>query len=603
MGDSLLMAMLSLAVAQAEPVVDPEAADEVAVDKALPSAEEDSSARMPGAAPTHEALSNALSYIFVPGQLVTVGSGPGIRITATNQLPAPNWGYTPLRFIIDNSRGPADEVLLSFTSNQGASRTFSKKVRIEPGARFETVLPIPAHVRYGMVRVRGASITEPNDASCYFNIVNRPQLAVLNIGTEQKFEQLAAVRPGYSGSFAQVVTLSPAAAPTELAAYLGQDAIVVSSSFIELSEAQRHALEAYASLGGRLIVAQSARGLGPSLPLLTDEPLPGRPHRYGLGSVAFCDDCTKYQVYELVKAVESPVLPTAFDSNRYRSYYAQYDSTNGTRTMLLQVAKAPVGRFMLIIAIFTLAIGPGSVWVARRRGTAMLLVTIPSTALITCVAIVGYSLAADGFTVHASVHGLTLLDSKNHRAVTAGVGAFYANLSPSSARFGPGEVLVAPVQAQYEPQQQVASLTWGEGLLLGADFIPSRTYREWGMVAAVPSRARLVVKANGPTVLVQNALESTITQAWVNVGGQLYRVGGLANGQQEAALPVKATEEEAIISALAGRLSPVGLDLVGRTPTDGHFIAILDGPGFTPLGGISVEHDDSHHVVVGEVER
>ena len=77
----------------------------------------------------------------------------------------------------------------------------------------------------------------------------------------------------------------------------------------------------------------------------------------------------------------------------------RYGGGDAKSELLLPQATAPLGRFLFIITLFTLAIGPGSVWVARRRGPAALLVTIPGTALVTCVLIIGYSLIADGFRV------------------------------------------------------------------------------------------------------------------------------------------------------------------------------------------------------------
>jgi hypothetical protein len=370
--------------------------------------------------------------------------------------------------------------------------------------------------------------------------------------------------------------------------------VLTGARFEELTEAQRGALEAYAAVGGNLVLMQGARGLGSSFPLLAQD-TPG----YGLGQVVFCDKCGYPRVLDL----ETTVPMRAIEPKGRRSRYVYYDD-DGTPELSLPVAETPIGRFLIIIGMFTLAIGPGSVWVARRKGPSALLVTIPGTAAVTCALIVGYSILRDGFTVHATLQGFTMLDSKNHRAVTASVGAFYANLAPGGARFEPGTAIIAPTSSrEYQSIDQAASMTFDDGVKVGADFIPSRSYLEWSFLSVQPTRARLVVKKQGDGVRVQNALGGELEWADVVVGERVFHVGPLKDGEEaiaQAIEPKRPSIEGALPQA---RVSGRALELLQGPIHDGDFSAVMKGSGFTPLGGLKLALADSHHFVRGSFER
>jgi hypothetical protein len=443
--------------------------------------------------------------------------------------------------------------------------------------------------------VRGPGITQGGDTSVYFNPVNGRQRSVLNLGTAESFQAAVGAAPSYSGSAnSQVVSLALDEAPAELLPYVGWDAVVLSGAKLEtLSQAQRAALEQYAALGGQLVLMQSARGVTADFPLLEQDSM-----HYGLGAVTFCDHCGFPS--ELDHEVKVPVR--SIEPHGRRGRYVYYDD-DGTPELTLPVAQTPIGRFLVIIGLFTLAIGPGSLWVARRFGPSMLLLTIPGTAAFTCAFIVGYSALRDGFTVHATVQGFTLLDSKHHRAITASVGAFYANLAPGGARFEPGVAIVAPTSARdYQNIEQAASMTLDDGIRLGADFIPSRSYQEWTFLAVQPTRARLVAKPDGARVRVQNALGADAELIEVRVGDVYYRATHVKDGAEAFAEPLQAVSS-LIDSSIDKRLSPEAHTVLEAPLNDRDFTAVLEGPGFTPLGGLRLSIADSRHAVRGSAER
>ncbi len=426
---------------------------------------------------------NVEEFAFANGHQVDVGSGV-TKVTALSQFPTPNNGYFPIVIHIDNTRGPKQTLKLSFQSNgTGGAHTYSRSVDVEAHERRSVVLPVLANSRYGSLHVRGPGITKNTDANLYMNPVRAKQRLVLNLGTPDSFMESVGARPSYSpDAETQVVTLGLDEAPGDVTPYVGLDAVILTGGKLDqLSAGQRGALEAYAALGGHLVLMQGARGTAASFPLLeNDSPL------YGLGQLTFCDHCG----YPEALKESSTVVMRSIEPKGRRRPYGYDDDT--TPQLSLPVAQTPIGKFLVIIGLFTLAIGPGSLWIARKKGPSLLLVTIPGTAAITCLLIVGYSLMRDGFSVHATVQGVTLLDSRNHRAITASVGdAFYANLAPGGAQFPPQALVLAPASTrEYQSVEQGTSMTFEEGTKVGSDFIPSRSYLEWSFLSVQPTRAR-----------------------------------------------------------------------------------------------------------------
>ena len=107
----------------------------------------------------------------------------------------------------------------------------------------------------------------------------------------------------------------------------------------------------------------------------------------------------------------------------------------------------------------------------RRRGAPALLLTIPAIALSTCLLIIGFSVIGEGFSVHSAVYGYTWLDATRNRALTFGIGGYYANISPSSVTLPLGATVVGPWADSFE--KPTPGLEWGEGLTLGPAAMPS----------------------------------------------------------------------------------------------------------------------------------
>jgi len=540
-------------------------------------------------------LETGVNYSFVQPTRNTIGGGL-TQVSAEAGTPTPRNGYYPVRVSIDNLVGPSQTVRLTFIPTQASSHAISKAVELKAGEHRHVDLMVPFAYRYGRLIARGPGITTGGEGSLYFNAIYGGQRLVLSLGIADEFERAVGQPASHSTSDLQVEAIPVDEAPTELAAYAGFDAVAIPKVGIDaLSEGARRALEAYVATGGVLLAANAGRGADTYFPLARSRD--GLFVEYGLGYTVFCAQCGKLslpQVNDAASHREMAVLPLGTQPNNYRPYNAPPVDA------LLPQATAPLGRFLAIIGAFTLLIGPGSIFVARRRGPAALLVTIPGTAFVTCVVIIGSSLVQDGFSVHASNHGLVLLDSQRHRAISAGVTAYYANLSPSSARFDLLTAVLGPGDGRGESYG--AGMDWGETATAGSDFLPSRTYREWGYLSVQPTRARVVVKGGPDDVTVQNALGAKVRQLIVSVGGRLYEVNDLRDGAEAKAQPVGFRVPELGVNA-SKRFGPRAMALMREPLDDGGFLAELAESDLMPTGGLRLNHHDSLQIVRGAFEK
>jgi len=544
--------------------------------------------------PSSERAGAPNTYVFAQTQRVDVGGG-ATSVSAETNVPTPRRGYFPLRLFVDNSTGPTQSIKLGYYPSNNTGRPITKDVEVRQGERRTVILAVPYLFRYGNVRARGPGISKKGDAHVYFNSTYAPQRPLLSIGTTDEFERWVDKPPAHTDGDLSVYSIAADEAPTELAAYAGYDTVAIpAAAFESLNEAQRRALESYAATGGTLVLGKGGRGLAAALPLMKE----GK-EEYGFGRLVVVDGQPDFAtVFNSTTPVVSPRASPRSMSGRV---YRYVDANPGSDfTALLPQATAPIGRFLLIIGLFTLAIGPGSIWVARRRGPAMLLLTIPGTAFITCTVIIGYSLIQDGFTVHASTQGLTWLDSKQHRALQVGLTAYYANLAPGSARFSSLTVVVPPQEGSGEVY--APGIEWNEGATMGSDFVPSRTYREWGYVSAEPTRARVLLKKKDGAWVVQNALGSRVVSMVFMADDRLWMVADLRDGaeatgaKQSGGLPH-------FEGPAANRFSAELQQKFAAPLKEGEFLATVEGQGFTPSGGLRLTEHDSGNLVRGEVER
>jgi hypothetical protein len=148
---------------------------------------------------------------------------------------------------------------------------------------------------------------------------------------------------------------------------------------------------------------------------------------------------------------------------------------------------------MVLITVFAVMIGPVNYfYLQRRRLLWLLLVTVPTTALVTSVLLVGYSVASHGFSIRSRIRSLTVLDQKNQQAVTVARLALFAGVAPSRGlQFSP-ETAVYPVfPSTAEPG--AFTVDWTDTQDLTSGWLLSRTRTQFLTVrhADLPQRVEI----------------------------------------------------------------------------------------------------------------
>jgi hypothetical protein len=546
-------------------------------------------------------------YLEAQAQAINL-SEDVLRISVSNGVLRPSHGYVPLDVTLHNT-GPTPRIVRIDLESHGSGRSGSATRVVEVGPRQRLVAWVPFSVtsRGGTVRVRGQDIP-PNSFNFY--TVDPPGAPVLVLGVEARFQGGTGLPRVQKDPKLSVRFLPPQDAPRELSAYVGYPTVVVASDVAALPADVWATLEAYAATGGHLCLLVPPRDVGERLPLL-DNSTPGE-HPYGFGRVRLCAeakgcgagllaDASRAEADEEANkpvGLLSPIGPPPTWQRR------RGQMLHDGAEPLLPGVQAPVGRFLLLITLFVLLVGPGGLALARRKGPVALLIAVPSVALVTCLAIISYSVLVEGFSVHAARYSVTLLDRARDRALTAGLNGYYANLEPEGVRVPTLGALLGP---DVDWDSNGLEADWTNGMVVTGGFLPSRTYREWGELAVVPTRARLTLRREGQTLRVQNALGARLAEGSVRMDGEEWVLPVLEDGAEGEASPAPSSRKEFLevvgfSDAVRRRFSGMPWDTLSAPLPEKGFRARLEGPGLAPTSALPVELHEGVHFVLGRVD-
>ena len=94
--------------------------------------------------------------------------------------------------------------------------------------------------------------------------------------------------------------------------------------------------------------------------------------------------------------------------------------------------RLPVRGLLILMFLFAIVIGPVNLYVlARMRRRIWMLWTVPTFSLITCLAVFGYMIVAEGWGGHLGIETVTILNEGTGRATTIGHVGIYTPLTPS----------------------------------------------------------------------------------------------------------------------------------------------------------------------------
>ncbi|HVV98958.1 MAG TPA: hypothetical protein VHB77_01390 [Planctomycetaceae bacterium] len=226
------------------------------------------------------------------------------------------------------------------------------------------------------------------------------------------------------------------------------------------------------------------------------------------------------------------------------------------------VGGVPVSAFLILITLFTIAIGPLNYFLLwRRRKLYLLVVTIPALAFVTTITLFGYAMVADGFGVKSRCQSVTLLDQRTKSAVSLSRTALYAGMAPSAGlNFSP-DTAVLPIWAPGEGFEY-GSIDWTANTQhLSAGWFHSRTLTQFLTIQHRGERGRidLPVRGTGEKMPASNGLEWDVAVlVAVDADGRTWLGRSLPAGASTELAHVEPNEaQRALTEALADHESAV----------------------------------------------
>ena len=555
----------------------------------------------------------------------TVGDDLVIR-TDTRWAGGALGGYLPVRVEISN-QAPARAISLEVTpSDRAHGATVTRVVAVEQNAtvRFTLSIPLTAF-RQGLLRVYdrrgelsshmrvvgGGSLFGVETAPAMLLVSSRPVDCTGYIraaGGLRDVARFSAQLQADSSALAEVVT--PDSLPDSWIDFSGLDFVAISrDDLADLKPSARSAVLKWVHCGGNLIVHQAgttskdvetlervlelnenaAVGASWTQSGARQSPPPFSTRQLMLGLVCAFPD----------QLPDSPIAWSAFLSNVGEPRFSWMQRHGiapdvGTEEffnfMNPGIRGVPVYGFMVLITAFAVLIGPVNYFYLRRkRSLWLLLVTVPATALVTSVLLVGYSVAAHGFSIRSRIRSLTVLDQKSHSAVTVARLALFAGLAPARGmQFSP-ETAVYPV---FPPTAEPGAFTvdWTENQALTSGWLLSRTRTQFLTVRHSEQRDRVDVRPGHDGALeIANGLPWELEAVLVaDASGRLLSARNVRPKTSELLADVSETDRSDFVRLLVRNRPelpdnfspPVFNPLVGRRFRAFHFMGGIPDPHF-----------------------
>lgn len=513
----------------------------------------------------------------------------------------PARGYLPLDVMIHNHGALPRPLRIGFTGKGALGEAAVRSMEVGPNQRLVVWLPVPVSIRNGETRLRGADIGfEPFS----FSASDGRGEAVLVLGTEEVFQKGTGLprmekRPRLSVRF-----VPPKDAPRELTAYVGHAAVIVAGEVTDLPVKIWNALEAYAATGGRLVLVRPAQEVAERLPLLSD--LAPGVHRYGIGQVRVCQ-----QADECGQGLLSDVTPVKLGMELWpvEPIGPRRDWESGSHLLangeqpLLPSDWSPTVRLLLFVLLFVLVVGIGSFAFVRRKSPVALLIAVPLSILLAATACMVFS---KGFSPHVARYSLTWLETERNRALTAGVFGYYTGLRTQKLWVPALGALLGP---DMESTNQHGAADWTDGMVTLRGGLHPSTYREWGEVAMMTTRARLVVEREGTGLRVHNALGAPLVEGYLGLDGKVWAVPALSEGAAVEVSQALDSAERLTFESFARfpkiaqrRFLGMPWKELARPLAEGHFFAKLGGRGFGFTAELPLEVREGIHFVQGRVD-
>jgi len=128
--------------------------------------------------------------------------------------------------------------------------------------------------------------------------------------------------------------------------------------------------------------------------------------------------------------------------------------------------------------LFVILIGPVNVyWLARSKRRLWLLWTVPIFSLITCLLLIGYMVATEGWHGHVRVAAITVLDETSQRAATIGWQGYYCPVTPAGGlRFSVDTELTPHLETRsgHSPRRFPHTVEWADEQVLSEGWVNAK---------------------------------------------------------------------------------------------------------------------------------
>jgi hypothetical protein len=462
-------------------------------------------------------------------QRTTVGDDLVIR-TDTRWAGGALGGYLPVRVEILN-QAPARELVLEVTAfDRAHGATVKRVVAVDQNAtvRFTLSIPLTAF-RHGHLRVYDRRGELPSHmrlvgGATSFGFETAPALLVVSSRPVDCASYISAiggsrdgarfgVRPAADASVLSEV-VPPDSLPDSWIDFSGLDFVAISrDDLADLKPSARSAVLKWVHCGGNLIVYQTGKTakdveVFERLLELNENAAVGARWTQSHDRKTPASFATRQLMLGLVCAFPDQLPDSPPDWSVFLSIVREprfswiqrhgMAPDAGTAEffnfMNPGIRGVPVYGFMFMITAFAVLIGPVNYfYLQRKRMLWLLLVTVPATALVTSALLVGYSVAAHGFSVRSRIRSLTVLDQKSHAAVTIARLALFAGVAPARGMQFSAETAVYPV---FPPTVDPGAFTvdWTENQALTSGWLLSRTRTQFLTIRHAEQPDRVDVK-------------------------------------------------------------------------------------------------------------
>jgi hypothetical protein len=304
------------------------------------------------------------------------------------------------------------------------------------------------------------------------------------------------------------------------------------------SQAIRTALLQYVEAGGTLLVVGGSGAETPPLTLPASwkrnhESRNGLRTSYGGFGLCLQIDNRDTSTWDISTASE---ISNAW-ARTAAPYLAQHDLLSANNALpIVEDVGLPVRSLFVLMLLFTLVIGPCNIWLlARWKRRIWLLWTAPLISLVTCTAVFGCMIFAEGWQGRTRVAAFTVLDETEQRATTLGHSASYSPLTPGDGlHFSPDtEVTVLGSQGPFS-SQSACDLDWTKDQHLQRGWIAARVPAHFQLRRSDTKRLeRLVVsREKDGSLQITNQLGAAIRKLWLaDEKGRLYTGDAVQVGQ------------------------------------------------------------------------